>query len=266
MVRLGAGGLDGRALTPAAMAGGLEALSKFRRLADSHKVDEIIAAATSATREAENGGDFLATVRDRTGIVVRVISGAEEARLIHIAATYGIDLGEAPRRGHRHRRRQRRDHARRRARAGARQELQGRRDPAHRAVRPRRPDRPARRAAAGGTHRSGNRRRTSTRSSDAATSASSARRGRSSASGASRSPLTAATSSTTCTTGPCRPSPSTRFARRSSPPIRRRACRWPGWIRAAPTWRWPAPCCSTPSSAASAPTRSRCARWPCAKG
>jgi exopolyphosphatase/guanosine-5'-triphosphate,3'-diphosphate pyrophosphatase len=94
MVRLGAGGLDGRALTPAAMAGGLEALSKFRRLADSHKVDEIIAAATSATREAENGGDFLAAVRDRTGIDVRVISGAEEARLIHIAATYGIDLAK----------------------------------------------------------------------------------------------------------------------------------------------------------------------------
>jgi exopolyphosphatase/guanosine-5'-triphosphate,3'-diphosphate pyrophosphatase len=92
MVRLGAGGLDGRALTAAAMAGGLEALSKFKRLADSHKVDEIIAAATSATREAENGGDFLAAVRDQTGIDVRVISGAEEARLIHIAATYGIDL------------------------------------------------------------------------------------------------------------------------------------------------------------------------------
>jgi exopolyphosphatase/guanosine-5'-triphosphate,3'-diphosphate pyrophosphatase len=94
MVRLGAGGLDGRALTPAAMAGGLEALSKFRRLADSHKVDEIIAAATSATREAENGGDFLAAVRERIGIDVRVISGAEEARLIHIAATYGVDLGK----------------------------------------------------------------------------------------------------------------------------------------------------------------------------
>jgi exopolyphosphatase / guanosine-5'-triphosphate,3'-diphosphate pyrophosphatase len=94
MVRLGAGGLDGRALTAAAMAGGLEALSKFKRLADSHKVDEIIAAATSATREAENGGDFLSAVRDQTGINVRVISGAEEARLIHIAATYGIDLGK----------------------------------------------------------------------------------------------------------------------------------------------------------------------------
>jgi exopolyphosphatase/guanosine-5'-triphosphate,3'-diphosphate pyrophosphatase len=92
MVRLGVGGLDGRALTPAAMAAGLQALSKFRRLADSHEVDEIIATATSATREAENGGDFLSAIWSETGIRARVISGAEESRLIHLAATYGIDL------------------------------------------------------------------------------------------------------------------------------------------------------------------------------
>src|SRR5215813_9683311 len=66
MVRLGAGGLDGKALTPAAM----QALSKFKRLADSHGVDEVIAAATSATREAENGGEFLANVAAQTGIRV----------------------------------------------------------------------------------------------------------------------------------------------------------------------------------------------------
>jgi len=93
MVRLGAGGLDGKALTPSAMHAGLQALSKFKRLADSHNVDEIIAGATSATREAENGGDFLATVLHETGIRVRVISGPEEARLIHLAAVYGVDLG-----------------------------------------------------------------------------------------------------------------------------------------------------------------------------
>ena len=40
MVRLGAGGLDGRALTPEAMHTALQVLSKFRRLADSHRVDE----------------------------------------------------------------------------------------------------------------------------------------------------------------------------------------------------------------------------------
>jgi exopolyphosphatase/guanosine-5'-triphosphate,3'-diphosphate pyrophosphatase len=92
MVRLGAGGLDGRALTPEAMHAALQVLSKFRRLADSHRVDEIIAAATSATREAENGGEFLDAVTQQTGIRARVISGTEEARLIHVAAAYGVGI------------------------------------------------------------------------------------------------------------------------------------------------------------------------------
>jgi exopolyphosphatase / guanosine-5'-triphosphate,3'-diphosphate pyrophosphatase len=92
MVRLGAGGLGGKSLTPAATAVALQTLSKFARLAASHKVDEIIAAATSATREADNGGDFIAEVARQTGIRVRIISGAEEARLIHLAACYGVDV------------------------------------------------------------------------------------------------------------------------------------------------------------------------------
>src|SRR5918998_3725523 len=93
MVRLGAGGLDGRSLTPTAVAAALQTMSKFKRLADSHKVDEIVAAATSATREADNGGDFIAEVDRQTGIRIRVISGTEEARLIHLAAGYGVDVG-----------------------------------------------------------------------------------------------------------------------------------------------------------------------------
>jgi exopolyphosphatase/guanosine-5'-triphosphate,3'-diphosphate pyrophosphatase len=92
MVRLGAGGLDGRALTPEAMHAALQVLSKFRRLADSHRVDQIIAVATSATREAENGGEFLKAIVEKTGIRARVISGTEEARLIHQAAVYGVGL------------------------------------------------------------------------------------------------------------------------------------------------------------------------------
>ena len=92
MVRLGAGGLDGRRITDTAMTAALQALSKFKRLADSHAVDEIIAGATSATREAENGGDFLDALRAQTGIDARVITGPEEARLIHLAAVYGTDL------------------------------------------------------------------------------------------------------------------------------------------------------------------------------
>jgi exopolyphosphatase/guanosine-5'-triphosphate,3'-diphosphate pyrophosphatase len=93
MVRLGAGGLDGRSLTPTAVSAALQTLSKFRRIAESHKVDEIVACATSATREADNGGDFIGQVDRETGIRIRVISGTEEARLIHLAAGYGVDIG-----------------------------------------------------------------------------------------------------------------------------------------------------------------------------
>jgi exopolyphosphatase/guanosine-5'-triphosphate,3'-diphosphate pyrophosphatase len=95
MVRLGAGGLDGKRLTNEAMASALQALSKFERLARSHQVDEILAAATSATREAENGGAFLAAIERQTGIRARIITGTEEARLIHLAAVYGVDTPNA---------------------------------------------------------------------------------------------------------------------------------------------------------------------------
>jgi exopolyphosphatase / guanosine-5'-triphosphate,3'-diphosphate pyrophosphatase len=93
MVRLGAGGLDGKALTAEAMTAALQALSRFRRLAESRQVDVLLAAATSATREARNGGEFLARIERDTGIRARVIPGVEEARLIHQAAVYGVDVG-----------------------------------------------------------------------------------------------------------------------------------------------------------------------------
>ena len=93
MVRLGAGGLDGRALTADSMDGALQALATFKRLADSHQVDHVVAAATSATREARNGGEFLARIARETGIRPRVITGIAEARLIHQAAVYGVNVG-----------------------------------------------------------------------------------------------------------------------------------------------------------------------------
>jgi exopolyphosphatase/guanosine-5'-triphosphate,3'-diphosphate pyrophosphatase len=93
MVRLGAGGLDGKALTAEAMTAALQAIARFRRLAESRQVDVMLAAATSATREARNGGEFLARIERETGIRAQVIGGVEEARLIHQAAVYGVDVG-----------------------------------------------------------------------------------------------------------------------------------------------------------------------------
>jgi exopolyphosphatase/guanosine-5'-triphosphate,3'-diphosphate pyrophosphatase len=40
-------------------------------------------------REAENGGEFLRAIAQQTSIRARVISGIQEARLIHLAAAYG---------------------------------------------------------------------------------------------------------------------------------------------------------------------------------
>ncbi len=96
MIRLGAGSLGGRALTASHVAAALQTLAKYKRLAESHGVDEVIAAGTSAVREAENGADFIAAVRREVGIHVRVISGTEEARLIHLAAAYAVGVTKRP--------------------------------------------------------------------------------------------------------------------------------------------------------------------------
>src|SRR5215467_7393850 len=96
MIRLGAGGLEGRTLPETNRAVAMQTLAKFRRLAESHGMDEIIAAATSAVREARNGADFISAVQRDVGIRVRVISGTEEARLIHQAAAYAIGIGPRP--------------------------------------------------------------------------------------------------------------------------------------------------------------------------
>jgi exopolyphosphatase/guanosine-5'-triphosphate,3'-diphosphate pyrophosphatase len=93
MVRLGAGGLEGRPLSDGAMASALQTLARFRRLAESRAVDDIVAVATSAVREAPNGGDFLTAIERQTGIRARIITGVEEARLIHRAAVHGVDVG-----------------------------------------------------------------------------------------------------------------------------------------------------------------------------
>jgi exopolyphosphatase/guanosine-5'-triphosphate,3'-diphosphate pyrophosphatase len=93
MVQLGRGGLDGRRLTDGSMAAATQTLSKFLRIAAARGVDEVVASATSAVREAENGGDFVAAVERDLGLRIRVISGTEEARLIHLAAVNAVDLG-----------------------------------------------------------------------------------------------------------------------------------------------------------------------------
>ena len=92
MVKLGAGVFSSNQLSDRAFEAGLETLRRYVQLADQRGVDEIITAATSAIREARNGGEFLDEVVRQSGISPQVISGAKEARLIFQAVRNAIAL------------------------------------------------------------------------------------------------------------------------------------------------------------------------------
>lgn len=96
MVRLGERTFETGRLDEETRRRALDALMRFRRLAEKRGVDRYLAVATSAVREAENGGAFLQEVLEATGIHPRVISGSEEARLIFKAVQSSLPLDEEP--------------------------------------------------------------------------------------------------------------------------------------------------------------------------
>lgn len=91
VVRLGSGSTDMKYLKDDAMSRGIEALKRFRQIAEISQA-EIRAVATSAVREAVNKDDFLERVRLEAGIEVEVISGFEEARLIYLGVLQTLPI------------------------------------------------------------------------------------------------------------------------------------------------------------------------------
>jgi len=83
-------------LTAAAMQRSYDTLRRFRDLANSHQVEQIVTAATSAVREAPNGRDFLQKIQDGLGLEVDLVSGPEEARLIYLGVLSGMSFGDRP--------------------------------------------------------------------------------------------------------------------------------------------------------------------------
>lgn len=95
MVVLADRGMD-QNLSEEAIERGLAALKKIKILCDNLGVDHIIAYATSAIREAENGGEFIQRMIDEVGIKALAISGTMEARLIGKAIQHAVFLDEQP--------------------------------------------------------------------------------------------------------------------------------------------------------------------------
>ncbi len=70
----------------------LKVMEEFKTLLDKYNVDNYYAVGTAALREAKNSKEFLDKVKEKTGIVINVIPGEEEARLSFMAVVGGLNL------------------------------------------------------------------------------------------------------------------------------------------------------------------------------
>jgi exopolyphosphatase/guanosine-5'-triphosphate,3'-diphosphate pyrophosphatase len=97
MPRIGEGIFRTGAISSAARKTAFRALAELLPVIERHRPDAVQAVATAAVRDASNGGSFVAGVRARFGLRVRVISGDEEARLSYAGARarLGAELGHA---------------------------------------------------------------------------------------------------------------------------------------------------------------------------
>jgi exopolyphosphatase/guanosine-5'-triphosphate,3'-diphosphate pyrophosphatase len=80
-----------KTLTPDAMERGVAALRRMKLIADISDAP-VRAVATSAVREAENHDEFVRRAHDEAGVTVEVVSGVEEARLIHLGVLQSLPV------------------------------------------------------------------------------------------------------------------------------------------------------------------------------
>lgn len=92
MVRLGDGEFADGYLQPEAVQRAVLVCGKLADMARAYGAEEIVAVATSATREARNQAELVTRLQREADLDLRVISGLEEARLIFLGITSGLHL------------------------------------------------------------------------------------------------------------------------------------------------------------------------------
>lgn len=95
-VRLGDRDLETGNLKPEVIQKAIQALRRFQEVAKTLNAEQIVAVATSAVREAPNGGDFLRQIAEELKLNVSLISGQEEARRIYLGVLSGMDFNNQP--------------------------------------------------------------------------------------------------------------------------------------------------------------------------
>lgn len=91
MVRLGEGGFLHNRLQEETMSRTIAVLRGFADMCTVYGASEIVAIATAAVRDAENGPEFIRRVQEKTGILLTPVSGREEARLIYLGVSSGME-------------------------------------------------------------------------------------------------------------------------------------------------------------------------------
>jgi len=91
--RLAAGLAESHRLDEFAMAKAIKALDRMREVAERRGVRRLAAVATSAVREAANGGEFVERVRRETGIPLKIIDAAAEAAFSWRSVAHHFPLG-----------------------------------------------------------------------------------------------------------------------------------------------------------------------------
>ncbi|MDQ1254743.1 MAG: exopolyphosphatase / guanosine-5-triphosphate,3-diphosphate pyrophosphatase [Euryarchaeota archaeon] len=92
-VRLGDKEFIDRILQPKAIERAVVVCKKFMELARAYRAEEVIAVATSATRDASNKVQLLEMLKTEANLEVCTISGTEEARLIYLGVSSELRLG-----------------------------------------------------------------------------------------------------------------------------------------------------------------------------
>jgi exopolyphosphatase/guanosine-5'-triphosphate,3'-diphosphate pyrophosphatase len=96
VTRLGESVFRSGFLSPDAIANTVKVLRRFHRAVQKAGADSVRVVATSALRDARNSHAFMEWVRSATGWGVEIISGVEEARLIHLGLVSQIRTTASP--------------------------------------------------------------------------------------------------------------------------------------------------------------------------
>ncbi len=95
VTRLGESVFRSGFLSPDAIANTVRVLRRFHRAVQKTGADSVRVVGTSALRDARNSQAFHEWVRSATGWEVEIISGLEEARLIHLGLTSSLRVNTA---------------------------------------------------------------------------------------------------------------------------------------------------------------------------